>query len=494
MKERPIKEHKRRKLLAELNHFTNDKEVGFVFVRGRRRVGKSWLLSNWQESNPRSIFYFAGKADARGRTHRTEFANSWCRFINNDHLNQIRKELLTWDFIFTEIILNLRKSKKRITLIFDEIQWISADGSGLVGSLKSAWVNIQRYNLANIIICGSSNKFFSTKTGGEETILRGMATRSNIWVPPFSLKETRDLCFPSWKPKEIIMTYMFLGGIPYYLNQIREEDGFIHAINSAIFSKEGIFLKEVDEMLRLEFNKAGAQTVNSILRIIGNSSASQAEVRRKLKLASSTISDVFDKLARFELIFPVNDLGLNSSRRLIRQGRETRYRVKDFYLRFFFSVVEPLSTAIRNNINSRTLLFPNRVMSGSSSSFHIMGFSGLGFERLAEYLIENATVKSSILKKMKLKDYDFEIGSHRTANTQVDLVIRHASDRTVRIIECKFGREKRSDIDDLLAKQFPLKESEHRMNILFYAENISSKFYKYAKEKGVTVLGLPDLF
>lgn len=372
------------------------------------------------------------------------------------------------------------------------MQWLAKDQAGFIGSLKAAWVTLEREKLANVIICGSSNRFFCENVGGEERLLRGVATRSPIWVPPFSPCEVRKLCFPSWNIHEVAFVYLMVGGIPFYLNRFKEELGFVHAINQGVFSKESIFIEEIDEILNLEFNKAGTKTVKYILENIGTKHASQADIRKKLKLAPSTVSDVFEKLLDYEILFPIIDLGMECHQRYKTQGKETKYRLKDFYLRFFFSVLQKLEQSVKSNQEGSNPIFPNRVITGKK--FYVADFTGAAFERFVEFFFETAKPNSRVAQKINLYDKDFQIGAHKNPKSQIDVVINHKTDRIVRTIECKWGAESLKHLDEVCFKTFPLSSTQRRMNIIVTSYQPSQAYFRKAKYLGVKVLTLDDFF
>lgn len=169
--------------------------------------------------------------DATSAVTLEQFAEAWSRFSKTTTLTDIKRDRLNWTVVFANMVDYLKNQTKKTTLVLDEVQWIAKQGSGFIGALKTAWVDLQRKTTVNIIVCGSSNRFFTNHVGGEEKILRGLQTRSTMLVCPLSLGQIKKYVLPTWSLKEIATTYMFLGGVPYYLNQLKAEVGFIQAIN-----------------------------------------------------------------------------------------------------------------------------------------------------------------------------------------------------------------------------------------------------------------------
>ena len=462
----------------------------FVYLRGRRRIGKSWLLSEIVESQP-NIFYFSGAKDSRSRNTISQFAKAWYAMVPASTLQRMRPGILDWRSIFAEIILDLKNFKHPPTLVFDEIQWIAKTGSGFIGAIKEAWVQIERHNLAHIIICGSSNKFFNEHVGGEEKILRGLQTRSAIVLRPLKVAEVQKVFFPSWSEPEVALLYMLVGGIPYYLHQFSETDGFINSINKALFSNLTIFLDEVNEVLGLEFNRTGLHNVNRLLLGLATYGSSQATSRKRLRLASSTTSELFNKLVEYDIINEAKEFG-----RYVESdssGRTHRYFLNDFYLNTYFSILFPLINDIEKNLGARQNIFGHRVI--RSKDYYIEGFSGKAFERFFCSQLLLADVDSQLYKKLHLFDGNFQVCTYSDSSTQVDIVIRHNVDRLVRVVECKWTRNTETKwLEELVEKKMPLQTNQQRLNVIVLQGAPSKLFISRAKELKVEVVALADVF
>lgn len=462
-----------------------------VYVRGRRRVGKSWLLKNFAQKTKNS-FYYMGAADTTAAMALQDFARAWDDFSKTSQLSQLRPSALSWSGVFEAISLYLKTNKKNLVLILDEIQWIAKMGSGFVGKLKEAWIDWERLGNIKVILCGSSNKFFCDYAGGEEKILRGMKTQATIWVKPFTLGEVRKHYFSQWRLEEAILTYMMTGGIPYYLNQLDAKLGFVHAINQAFFVKTSPFLEEVSEILDLEFNRAGRNTVKTILSTLGQDGTTQQRIVQKTGLSPSSVSETLEKLVDYELVFDK----LPAHQKSTKRGAGYFYFMKDFFLNFYFQVLEPLQAKVSENKSG--LLFPCEIL--SKNGYYIPNFSGKAFELLIRYQLENFSLykKSKLFKKLMLVDSDYQVMTYWNDETQVDLIVEHKLDRVSRIIECKWINEMphaKADslIDEILAKKYEPPAGFTKKYFLILATKPSTEFMASAKARGVSVISLEDL-
>jgi AAA+ ATPase superfamily predicted ATPase len=66
--------------LAQLEAFAGSGKAELMYLRGRRRVGKSWLLQDFANSDPGSRFLFAGASDISAPNLLKSFINRWAAF------------------------------------------------------------------------------------------------------------------------------------------------------------------------------------------------------------------------------------------------------------------------------------------------------------------------------------------------------------------------------------------------------------------------------
>lgn len=482
----------REKDIQRIDELIKREKSQFCYIRGRRRVGKSSLLKKFTEKN-KNCFYFIGKEDTSTNELQMDFARQWQKFSGEDFLLKLKSEYLSWTEIFQSILQYVEKRKNKITIIFDEIQWIAKTGSGFVGSLKSAWLDWEGSGKINVLVCGSSNKFFFDHVGGEEKILRGMTTHSTIWLQQFSLQELKEYYFPDWALEQICLTYMMLGGVPYYLNQIDVRKPFVHAINEAVFTRQGVFLNEINEILNLDFNQKAMDNVISVVTTLSQSGISAAGVCKKTGIAQSTVYEILNKLCNYQIAFRRQDFeGINI------------FYLKDFYLNFYSRILESLRYKIETN--EKGLLFPYECLP-SNNCYYIPNFSGQAFELLIMSVLENrqyivdSDFRLGLSKKLFFADVNYEIESYRNNQAQIDILVKHDSDRVVRLIECKWSDNMKikdciSALQRKAAIYRKMKGDKYQQIKLFLCSGtqVTKDQLKTARESNVDVILPEDLF
>lgn len=459
-----------------------------MYIRGRRRVGKSLLLQYFKAKS-KNCFYFSGTIDSSDEKLREDFVESWNQFTQDFSLSELKKSALTWGRIFKEMTKRASLREDPLVLIFDEIQWIAKTGSGFIGKIKETWLEWEQSRRIKVILCGSSSKFFDTHVG-EEKALRGLSTCAALWVKPFRLNEVQKYYLQNWSLEEICLTYMMLGGIPYYLERLDPDLGFIHAINETIFTSKGIFLEEMDEILKLEFNVSGKKNVHEILSVVGQEGKTQKCIVEQTGLGQSTVSGLLEKLVDYQILF--EKYPVHTSPQKHQAGK--RYSMKDFFMNFYFQVLYPLRNKIQKNTSA--LLFPCEVLR-SKKGFYIENFSGKAFELLIRSILETRSLKERIFKKLLLKDPDYSVETYWDEKTQVDLIVEHPRDRLSRVIECKWVTETSpalSWIEEVKQKKYEPVPHLKRKNYLMLSKKMSPSYVEKSKKSGVVGIALEDLF
>lgn len=470
-----------------MKRFYNKEGADFTYLRGRRRVGKSSLLKEFSKKiSP--CFFYTGSKDLSAKNLLADFSAAWDNFTREKRLSIIKEEELSWSIIFKSITEYLRQSEKKVLIVFDEIQWIAKTGSGFVGQLKNYWLEWKDTKKIKLIIAGSSNKFFAEQTGGEEKILRGMKTFAEIWVHPFSLSEVKKYFFPQYSEEQVCLIYMMLGGIPYYLEQIIPQENFIRTINQAIFTKDTIFLDEVNEVLNLELNLAGTETAKKILSLLGQYGKTQKQLVEISGMPESSLRSILEKLLDYKILY----LEESFQKKNNFTARDRRYYMKDCYLNFYFQVLLKLEIQIRQNL--KQLLFALQCLQ-SQKGYYMPNFSGLAFEMLIQNLVE--TDLSGFAHKLGILNDKFDVYRHiKVKNKEFDLILKSDLSREIKLIQIKWISDS-MDIkvaEDIAKVEFP-DQKNYKINKYIISSHPTSKVFKdFCRKENIYLLSIKDLF
>ncbi|MQA92674.1 MAG: AAA family ATPase [Gemmatimonas sp.] len=195
---------------AELRELADSKERNLALLYGRRRVGKTYLLTNLWDSD--RAFYFTASATSPEINRRVlvEEAGRW----GGEELRP--EDYPTWRTVF-RALLELAPARDLVVVI-DELQYLASDGAGLAevtSELNAVWEG--RFNRSGgllLILSGSSVRTLEALTAGGSPLYGRLD-----WVRqlhPFDYFDA-GMMVPAYSPTNRIRAYAAFGGVPKYL-------------------------------------------------------------------------------------------------------------------------------------------------------------------------------------------------------------------------------------------------------------------------------------
>ncbi len=144
----------------------------------------------------------------------------------------------------------LDKNTKKV-LFFDELTWVDTPKSGFIQIFAHFWNSWAAWE-GNIIlvIAGSSTSWIINKIYNDRGGFHNRVTK-RIWLKPFDLCETEAFLRHKnifLNRYEITLLHMALGGVPYYLNEVRIGENAAQCLQRLCFM-EGSLLQDEFENL-----------------------------------------------------------------------------------------------------------------------------------------------------------------------------------------------------------------------------------------------------
>jgi AAA+ ATPase superfamily predicted ATPase len=297
-------------------------------VYGRRRIGKSSLI---EEASRGFRFYsFEGLENSSSREQREVFAKQLASYgvaVPKDYPRD-------W-FSLLKLLKDLVRESEETVILFDEFQWLANYRNELVSNLKLVWDQyLRKISGLKLVLCGSVASFMVRK------VLRSKALYGrvdlSIHLKPFSLIEAKQM-FPNRSTDELILAYLFVGGVPKYLSLLRDRDSILRSLQFHCSREMDYFPAEYDKIFVSHFGDN--QIYSRIVRFLAHrlNGASRLEIIEEFGLANS--GQTTELLADLEYsgfiraVVPF-DKNLNSNQK--------RFYLADYYLRFYLTFIEPL--------------------------------------------------------------------------------------------------------------------------------------------------------
>ena len=242
---------------AEIKHLdaiVSSKEAEFVVVYGRRRVGKTFLVNTYFDD--KYTFKLTGLAKKGKREQLANFVTSLNRYTNGRKYTKPR----TWYEAFDklrDLLESVQTNGKRVIFI-DELPWMDSRGGNLVSALEHFWNDwAVTQNDIVLIVCGSATSWMTKKILKNRGGLHNRVTQK-LYIRPFTLAECKkylDSRGILMEDKEIAECYMIMGGIPFYLKNIRRGASLSQNVDEMFFAEKGRLDDEFNALYASLFDK-----------------------------------------------------------------------------------------------------------------------------------------------------------------------------------------------------------------------------------------------
>lgn len=318
--------------LERLQALYRKKTPNLVVVKGRRRIGKSRLISEFASMHVKQKFWsFAGLSPQEGMTaqeQRNHFARQLSLMLKIPPMT-----FLDWSDAFEHLALHIKEGD---IVLFDEISWMGAKDPTFIPKLK-AWWDKQTIHII-LVFCGSVSTWI------EENILKSTAffgrVNLSITLEPLSIPESADFLRKTGIKGSSYDTYKILsilGGVPWYLEQLNPAISADENIKRLAFEKNGLLVLEFDRIFHDLFNGKGT-TYKKILDTLKDGAKTLAEVRQEIDFPhSGTLSQMMEHL----IVAGFVDKQTLWSFKTTKPLKQSLYRIADPYMRFYLKMIEP---------------------------------------------------------------------------------------------------------------------------------------------------------
>lgn len=441
-----------------------------IVMYGRRRVGKTTLISKFIENKP-SIFFSA--QEANDKLNIELFSKKIFEFFNMKSSAYFD----AWNDAF-EFIADKAKSE-RFILVIDEFPYAAEENK----SLRSIIQNIIDHKLKDtnifIILCGSQISFMENEVLGYKSPLFGRRT-SQMKVEGFNYLEAAYM-LEGYDNEDMIKFYSCIGGTPHYLAQVDKEKNFEENLYKLYFNISGYLYDEPEMLLKQELREPAIY--NSIITAIASGSTKLNEISTKIGEETSKVLKHLEVLINLRILyreFPFGYEGINSKRGI--------YRISDNCYNFWYRHVFLNRAAIEQGVG-RVIL--NSILP------ELNNFIGNPFEKIClQYMIYKNN-KGELPFVFTKSGRWWGNNPNTKSQEEIDLMFASFDGKSAIFAECKWRNEINdvSVLNKLIEKSLLFVNYENKFCYLFCKSNFSSKCKCLADEMGnVMLINLDDLF
>lgn len=463
----------RKKEIEEIEKLYNSSKFEFLVLYGRRRVGKTTLLTKF--ANGHNCFYFHA-LEKNDTLNINEFSYNIKSYFNLEYSPSIS----SWSdliLFLTEKIkdrLN-KKPDEKVCIIIDEFPFIAKEYPTIKSILQSTIDHIWKDMNMMLVLCGSSVSFMINEVMGYSSPLYGRRT-ANIALKPLSYI---DACkfYPNYSFLNKITSYCILGGIPYYLKTFSDSLSIKDNLINNVFSDACLLREEPLLLLKQEFREP--TIYNSVIQAIATGSSKFHEISSKINEETSKCSIYIKNLQEINIIDKVLPYKESPT------SKKSIYLLSDFYFRFWYKF-------IFSNLSTLNLIGPKEYTERIYNEIPLV--LGKNFKEVCyQYM-------SILARNNQLPFIPDGMGKwwgyNPISKKQDEIDIMGSKANQGIFCECKFENKPFDikELDDLLCSSEIFKEITKKYYYVFSKSGYTKAVIDKSKEFNIKLLTIDDLF
>lgn len=432
----------RQRELATLDELWAAPEASFLVLYGRRRVGKTRLLTHWLKHSGVRGFYWVAEPTSTLDQLRS-FSQALYNFANPDVPAPLEFTYASWAQAL-QLAGNLAR-QGRLVLIIDEFTRLLVNDPGLAGVLQNAWDHHLGESDLFLVLSGSHMGMIQRHILSYQAPLYGRATR-RMPLQPFLYGATK-LFFPNYTADERVALYAVFGGIPTYWERIEPNRSVIDNIRNQLLTTANLMHAEPGLLLQ-DFVRDPNNYI-AILRAIAAGERTQKAISDYTGLAQGHVSKYTSVLR--EAGFVERRVPVTAGTR----SRLGRYYITDPYLRFYYRFLSTHQAQFALNAEEPVLGEIQR---------ELPGFIGAhAWEEISREWMLGAGTKGTV---PFLWD---QFGSAWTNSVQADIVAVNQGERTIALGECVWQPRaaERAVLENLVAKTRAILPDERKWRVYY---------------------------
>lgn len=319
--------------LTTLNKLYNSDKFEFVVIYGRRRVGKTALISEFVKDKD-SIFFTGIETDAK------QNLDNFSRCIMEYNTGIAAGFSVDSFQSALEYVFELSKTK-RIILVIDEYPYVARASESLASTLQFLIDKNKDSSKLLLILCGSSMSYMEKRVLDYKAPLYGRRT-AQLKIKPFDFFEVCSY-FTKLSAVDKALAYGIVGGTPQYLMQLDDNLSIEENIKNTHLNPSSSIFEEPNNLLKQEVREPAIY--NAVISAIASGSSKMNEISNKIGKNTSVCASYIKNLIALGIVKKESPYGEKSSRKTI-------YSIEDNMFRFWYRFVpENTSVISRGAVN-----------------------------------------------------------------------------------------------------------------------------------------------
>ena len=460
----------REKELKVLEETYNKPGFQMTVIYGRRRIGKSRLITEFIKGKKAS-YYIAVQTSLEDNVRK------WSAQFAEDITPELGGAEFTELEAFCRFVIRACKEDKLIIAI-DEIPYIAEADESFLSRFQAVIDSVFSRSNIYLIICGSAVSFMEKAILSEKSPLFGRRT-NQIFLKPFNYLDSAKFV-PQYTSEEKAVVFGTTGGIAKYLTLFDDSLSLDQNLISNFFTPSGYLYEEPFNLLTQEFRTVNAY--NSVIEACAAGACKVNEIADKSRLSTAALSYIVKNLATIGVLAKVTAITEENNKKKIN------YEIADGMYRFWYRFVPGGRAAIEMDKGE---VYYNRYVKDN-----LHAFMGEIFEYMCRYYLLSQGLEGRL--KCPVTNVGKWWGTgHDRKPTDIDVVGLDVLGRKAVLGECKFRNEPidKAVFDGLMARKGLIdRKYEEAQYIFFSLSGFSQWVLKNADPDKVALVSLDDLY
>lgn len=437
----------RKSELETLEKQYNSSASSLVIVYGRRRVGKTALLTEFLKSHADSIYFLATEESELQNLN--YFKSQVADFTGNELL---RSAVVDWDTVFRTLVEYKTRTKKII--VFDEFQYIGQSNSAFPSILQKIWDTMLVNADIMLVLCGSLVSLMKSQTLDYGSPLYGRRT-AQIKLKQIPFKHYHEF-YKGKNNNELLPFYAVTGGVPKYIETFQGYDDIYSAISENVLNPQSFLYEEPYFLLQKEVSEIGSYF--SLIKAIAMGNRKLSDIAGSLGLKQTSLTKYLKVLIDLDLVereVPVTESAPEKS-------KSGLYRLTDNFIAFWFKFVYPYRAYLEKGERDYVLY---QIKKGFVQNFASFVYEDVCREMMWEFSATGTW------------DFRFDkVGRYWGAKTgEADIVAQDSVGKNLIVGECKYSTAPKglSVLHDLQTKASALQQLTGATSVHYIIFNVS---------------------
>ncbi len=309
--------------LKALDKLHQTKKFELVVIYGRRRVGKTALITRFIED--KKAIYFMG-VESSAKQNLENFSKSVIEYsggIAADTSFISFQSALEYVFKLSE--------KERLILVIDEYPYAARSSKSLASTLQMLIDKYKDSSKMMLIVCGSSMSYMEDKVLAYKAPLYGRRT-AQMKIQPFDFEETYQYLdrISDFSDEDKALIYGIVGGTPQYLLQIDGKLSVEDNIKNTYLNPVSFLYEEPMNLLKQEVREPAVYT--AVISAIAGGASRMSEISSKVGEPTNVCSAYIKSLIDLGIVKKETPYGEAVSKKSI-------YSIEDNMFRFWYRFV-----------------------------------------------------------------------------------------------------------------------------------------------------------